>query len=127
MTRRNPPTRSHHVEVAQVAQRGLDVGLLRLVGDEHEAGVVAQALLLRGADADAVAGEDPGDGVEDAGPVDDLEHAGGTRPSSRRWRGSGTRPNVPSEAWVPLRRFTAASMRSPSTALAVGMPPAPRP
>ena len=39
----------------------------------------------------------------------------------------GTRLNVPSEAWVPFWRFTAASIRSPSTALAVGMPPAPRP
>ena len=63
----------HHVEVAEVAQRGLDVGLLRQVGDEHEAGVVAEALLLRGADADAVAGEHAGDGVQHAGPVDHLE------------------------------------------------------
>ena len=36
-------------------------------------------------------------------------------------------PNDPSEAWVPLARLAAASTTSPSTADAVGNPPAPRP
>ena len=47
--------------------------LAGLVGDEHEAGVGADALLLGGADADAVGGEHAGDGVQHAGLVGDLE------------------------------------------------------
>ena len=35
--------------------------------------------------------------------------------------------SAPSDAALPLRRFAAASMTSPSTADAVGLPPAPRP
>ena len=73
MTRRRPPDPLDDVEVAQLPQRGLHRRLLRLVGDEHEAGVVAEALLLRGADADAVAGEHPGDRVQHAGPVGHVE------------------------------------------------------
>ena len=63
----------HHLEVAEVPQRRLDVGLPRLVGDEHEPGVVAEALLLDAADAHVVLGEHAGDGVQHARPVDHLE------------------------------------------------------
>ena len=37
------------------------------------------------------------------------------------------RPSLPRRPAEPTERFTAASTKSPSTALAVGRPPAPRP
>ena len=60
-------------ELAQVAHGGLDGRLAGLVGDEHEAGVGAEALLLGGADAHVVVGEHAGDGVQHAGLVGDLQ------------------------------------------------------
>src|SRR5262245_47147825 len=61
------------VELAQPVHGRLHRRLLGLVSDEHEAGVFADPLLLGGADAHPVIGEHPGDGVEHARPVDDLQ------------------------------------------------------
>jgi hypothetical protein len=96
------------------------------VGDEHQAGVGADALLLGGADADTVLGEHAGDGVQHARLVGhvEAEEVLGARLVDRPDRRLA---NEPMRAVVPLRRLTAASITSPSTALAVGMPPAPRP
>ena len=49
-----PVTLPHDGELAQPLHGGLDGRLLGVVGDEHEAGVGAHALLLGGPDADAV-------------------------------------------------------------------------
>jgi hypothetical protein len=96
------------------------------VGDEHEAGVGADALLLGGPDADAVLGEGTGDGVQHTGLVGDVEaeEVLGEVSSIARMVGAGERAE---RAVRALRRLTAASITSPSTADAVGLPPAPRP
>ena len=54
-------------------ERRLHVGLSCGVRDEHQAGVVAEPFLLGSADRHIVLREHAGDGVEHAGPVDDLE------------------------------------------------------
>ena len=51
--------RCDDVEVAEVVQRGLHVGLAGAVGDEDQAGLVAEALLLHRADRHAVAPNTP--------------------------------------------------------------------
>ena len=61
------------IQLAQLAHGCLHGLLLRLVGDEDEAGVGCVALLLGGADADVVTGEHAGDRVQHAGLVGDLE------------------------------------------------------
>ena len=61
------------VELAEVVERGLHVGLPGLVGDEDEPGVVADALLLERADRHAVALERLGHRPQHAGPVDHVE------------------------------------------------------
>ena len=73
MTRSRPPTRRTTSSSRRPCTVACTADSLRLVGDEHEAGVGADALLLGGADADAVVGEHAGDGVQHAGLVGDLE------------------------------------------------------
>ena len=88
ITRSRPPTLRDDVELAQLAHRGLHGRLLGLVGDEHQPGVGADALLLGGADADVVAGEHAGDRVQHAGPVGDVEAEQVLGATSRRSAGS---------------------------------------
>ncbi len=60
-------------ELAQLVHRRLHGGLLGVVGDEEQAGVRAEALLLRCPDAHTVGGEHTGDGVQDTRFIGDLE------------------------------------------------------
>ena len=61
------------LELAEVGEGGLHVGLAGAVGDEDEAGLVAEALLLHRADRHAVVAEHAGDLGEHARAVEHLE------------------------------------------------------
>src|SRR5918995_125141 len=63
----------HGLEVVQVADGGLDIGLAGDVGDEGEPRLVAESLLLHRPDGHAVGAEDAGDGGQDAGSIEDVE------------------------------------------------------
>jgi hypothetical protein len=77
-------------------------------------------------DRDAVAAEHAGHQGQHAGPVEHVE-VEVVRALDLVDGPQHALPSVPMLPWLPLCRLTAASTRSPSTALAVGKPPAPRP
>ena len=61
------------IELPEFAHRRLHRGLLGLMGDEHEAGLFPQALLLGGTDAHVVTGEHSGHLMQDPGPIEHVE------------------------------------------------------
>ena len=116
------------LHVAQRVHRPAQVCLAGAVSDEDDPGIRADAHLLHRLDRDVVLAELHRDLGQDAGLIRDFELQVElaldlvdrayrlARRATRSWRRA-----------VPLTRFFEASMRSPSTAPAVGAPPAPRP
>ena len=119
--------RTDHVELAHVVDGRGQRSFARQVRDEDQAGARALALLLHRLDRDLVVAEHARDRGEHTGLVGDVERHVELR------RGLVDRADrlayeiADRGAARPARTFLAASIRSPSTALAVGPPPAPRP
>ena len=106
-----------------VARRSPFPGQMR---EEDQPRLVGQAQLLHGPDRHLMVAEDLGHRGQDTGPIGHVHAEVEGRPSSG-WGRTAMLVRLGAGPGAPARRFRAASTRSPSTALAVGPPPAPRP
>ena len=125
------------LEAIDLAQGGVQIGLDGQVGHDHQrhgallGGIVARVVLDHAGDADALLAQDLGQPGQHAGPVGDreaevipaLDLAGGRQGN----RGGRFGPEVQQLATAEPARPVTTSIRSPTTAEAVGIAPAPRP